>query len=227
VAVLAFDQIGNGGRLPEVKAFYQRYPHWSLMGKMIEDTLAAVEALEKLPWIDARRIFLLGYGTGGMVALHAAALDPRIAGVVSVAGFTPMRLDTLDKGTGGVARWSRWLPLQPRLGAFIGQEAHIPYDYHELLAMIAPRPALVFAPRIDSQATLRDVQSCVQEAAKVFELFDARANLQLLELDDYNHFSPEVQQAVYGRLRTLVGENGNPKPETRNPKETRTPKSEK
>ena len=46
----------------------------------------------------------MGYGTGGMAALHAAALDEKIAGVISVAGFAPMRLDTRDKGTGGVAR---------------------------------------------------------------------------------------------------------------------------
>lgn len=216
MAVFAFDQIGNGARLPEVKSFYTRYPRWSLLGKMIEDTLAAVEALEKLPFIDARRIFVLGYGTGGMVALHAAALDERIAGVVSVAGFTPMRVNTLDKGTGSVAPWTRWLPLQPRLGAFIGQEAQIPYDYHEVLAMIAPRPVLVFAPRIDTQATLKDVQRCVQEAAKVFELFDSRSKLQLAELNDYNHFSPEAQQAVYARLKKLAGVKEEMAPKTTN-----------
>jgi pimeloyl-ACP methyl ester carboxylesterase len=155
--------------------------------------------------IDPKRIYLLGYGTGAMTALHAAALDERVAGVVSVAGFTPMRLDTLDKGTGGVARWSVWMPLEPRLGAFVGNESRIPYDYHEVLAAIAPRPALVFAPRIDFQNTLADVKECVEEASKVYDLLGAKEALQFYELDDYNHFSPETQKVVYERLKALAG----------------------
>ncbi len=204
-AVFAFDQIGNGSRLEEVRHFYFRYPYWSLLGKMVEDTLAAEEALRKLPFIDRQRIYLLGYGTGGMTALHAAALDDRIAGVVSVAGFTPMRLDTLDKGTGGVARWSRWLPLEPCLAAFVGHEARIPYDYHEVLAMIAPRKVAVIAPRIDYQATLADVETCVDEAAKVFELLSAPDHLHFQVLDDYNHFSPETQKEAFSRLAAMAG----------------------
>ena len=113
--------------------------------------------------------------------------------------------DTLDKGTGGVARWSRWLPLLPKLGAFVARESHIPYDYHEVLAMIAPRPVMVFAPKIDYQATLKDVKECVAAAGKVYELYTAKEALRFEELDDYNHFSPETQKAVYERLKQVAG----------------------
>ncbi len=204
-AVFAFDQIGNGTRLEEVRNFYLRYPHWSLLGKQVEDTLAAVEALEKIDFIDPKRIWLLGYATGGMIALHAAALDDRVAGVVSVGGFTPMRLDPAARGTGGLARWSTWLPLQPRLASFIGQESRVPYDYHELLALVAPRRALVFAPKIDYQANIADVKACVREANKVFELLNGRGALEFHELDDYHHFSPETQQAVFEKLKPALG----------------------
>ncbi len=204
-AVFAFDQIGNGTRLEEVKNFYQRYPQWSLLGKNVEDTLAAVEALQKIAFIDTKRIYVLGYATGAMAALHAAALDERVAGVVSVAGFTPMRLDTADKGTGGLARWSQWLPWQPRLGAFIGQETRVPYDYHEVLAMIAPRPALVALPRLDYHSTRKDVDLCLTEAGKVFSLLNGKENLRVLEIDDYNHFSPELQKQVFEQFQRLAG----------------------
>ncbi len=204
-AVFAFDQIGNGTRLEEVRSFYLRYPHWSLLGKDVEDTLAAVEALQKVDSIDPKRIWLLGYSTGARIALHAAALDDHIAGVVSVAGFTPMRRDTLERGTGGLARWSLWLPLQPKLGAFVGQESRVPYDYDEVLSMIAPRPALIFAPKLDEQATLKDVKNCVEEAGKVYDLFLAKDALKFGELDDYNHFSPETQKVVYDKLKEVAG----------------------
>lgn len=200
-AVFAFDPLGCGTRVQEVRRFYERYPRWSILGKHVEDTLAAVEAMEQVDFIDRRRIWLFGYGTGGMTALHAAALDERVHGVVSVGGFTPMRLDTAGRGTGGLARWSTWLPLQPRLAAFVGQESRVPYDYHELLGLVAPRPALVFAPRVDYQATLADVRACVQEAQGVYELLNGRGALEFHELDDYHHFSPETQEAVMARLR--------------------------
>ena len=200
LAVFAFDQIGNGSRINEVRNFYGRYAKWSLLGKMVEDALAAVEALQTTEHIDPRRIWMLGYGPGAMVALHAAALDQRIAGVVSVAGFTPMRTDRPEKSSGGIARWSGWLPLQPRLGAFIGHENRIPYDYDEVLALVAPRPALIFAPQIDYHSDLDDLRRCVAEGAKVYGQFGAAESLGYTELQDYHRFSPEVQKIVVERL---------------------------
>jgi hypothetical protein len=204
-AVLAFDQIGNGSRVQEVRNFYLRYPNWSLIGKDVTDTMAAVGTLQKLPFIDSTRIFLVGYGPGAMVALHAAALNEQIAGVVSVAGFTPMRRNTLNKGTGGLGRWSLWMPFEPRLGAFIQNETRVPYDYHEVLALVAPRPVLVFAPRIDYHATLEDVRECMDEASKIYNLYGVGNHLQFFELDDYNRFSPESQKIIFEKLKLIAG----------------------
>ncbi|HSA00774.1 MAG TPA: hypothetical protein P5055_08550, partial [Candidatus Paceibacterota bacterium] len=149
-------------------------------------------------------VFLLGYATGGMAALHAAALDNRIAGVISVAGFTPWRSDTPDQGTGGVARWSHWLPLLPRLGAFIGNENRIPYDYHEVLAMIAPRLVVVVQPRQDYQVNHAAIRLCLEEALKAFQFLKAPGHLAGLEVDDYNHWSTLVQQKVIEQLKILA-----------------------
>ncbi|HBY60245.1 MAG TPA: hypothetical protein DEH78_10505, partial [Solibacterales bacterium] len=44
-AVFAFDQIGFGSRVEQARRFYHRYPRWSLLGKMVADTRAAVDAL--------------------------------------------------------------------------------------------------------------------------------------------------------------------------------------
>ncbi len=203
-AVLAYDQIGCGSRIEEGRHFYERYPRWSLLGKMIRDARSAVDALAEHPLVDRERIAGLGYSLGGMVALHAAALDERIRGVVSVAGFTPFRLDAASKGTGGVRRFSHWQAILPRLAFFEGEEARIPYDFHEVLALIAPRPLLVVAPARDREATLADVNAALDEAEKVYTLLGAKGKLERQSPDDYNRYGPELQAEVNRRLMEMM-----------------------
>ena len=195
-AVLAFDQSGFGSRINEFAPFYQRYPNWSLMGRMVEDTRAAVDALQKDNLVDPQRIYLFGYSLGGMVALHTAALEPKVAGVVSLCGFTPMRTDTADKGTGGIARYCRDFPLIPRLNWYLGEEARLHYDYDELIGAIAPRPVYVFAPQLDRDANPADVHAAVDRAKKVYRLYEAEEKLQLDEPWDYNRLPTASQDRI-------------------------------
>ncbi len=202
-AVLAFDQIGQGRRVAEVQHFYDRHPHASLLGRTLQDVRAAVDALRQQDFVDPDRIYVLGYANGGIVALHAAALDERIAGVIAVAGFTPMRTDTVDKGTGGIARLSQWVPLLPRLGAFIGHEDRIPYDYDEVLALVAPRPVVLVQPTIDFNSTAADRQACVAGAGRVYALHGRPEALRTVAVEDYNRYSRKVADEVLRQLRTF------------------------
>jgi pimeloyl-ACP methyl ester carboxylesterase len=192
-AVLAFDQSGFGSRMSEAAAFYDRYPHWSQMGRMVEDTRAAIDALERDNQVDPERIYVFGYSMGGTVGLYTAALDSRVKAVVSIAGFTPMRTDTADRGTGGVARYSNERGLIPRLGFFIGQEARIPYDFNDVIAAIAPRPVMVMEPQLDRDATPGDVRTAVEQAKKIYGLYGAADKLALYEPWDYTRL-PEKSQ---------------------------------
>jgi dienelactone hydrolase len=193
-AVMAFDQSGFGSRMDETGPFYQRYPKWSHMGRMVEDVQSAITALSKDAQVDASRVYLYGYSIGGETALYAAALDPRVKGVVSVAGFTPMRTDTVDKGTGGVARFSTVRDFTPRVGYFIGHEQQIPFDYQDLIGLVAPRPVLVVQPSIDREATPADVHAAVTEAGKVYALYHAQEKLTLMEPQDINRLPDKTMQ---------------------------------
>jgi cephalosporin-C deacetylase-like acetyl esterase len=192
-AVLAFDQSGYGSRQVEAAAFYNKYPRWSQMGHMVEDTRAAIDVLAKETQVDASRIYLFGYSMGANIALHTAVLDPRVKGVVSLNGFTPMRTDTEEKGTGGIARYFREHDLLPRMGAFAGKESRVPYDYDELIAAIAPRPVYVLAAQLDRDATAADVKKAIEQARKVYGLYNATDNLMLDEPWDYNRLPLATQ----------------------------------
>lgn len=202
-AVVGFDQTGHGSRTGEFATFYERFPHWSRLGRMIADTRAVMDALQKEDIVDTNRIYLYGYSMGGIVAMHTAALDSRVKGVVSICGFTPMRTDTVATGTGGLARYSVDLPLLPRLGFFIGHEAQMPYDYNELLGAIAPRPVYVLQPQLDRDATPADVRTAVDQAKKIYSLYKAEDKLTLDEPWDYNR----LPEATQDRIIKWMGEN--------------------
>lgn len=201
-AVLAYDQSGFGSRMAEAAPFYDRHPRWSQLGRMVEDTRGAIDALEKDALVDPKRIWLFGYTLGGTVALHAAALDARIAGVVSIAGFTPLR------SPGGTAAYGEERGLLPRLGFFAGRENRIPYDYDGLIATIAPRPVLVVSPQMDRLADPAGVRAAVAQARGAYSLQNAASNLALLEPDDYRRFPHATQDAV---IRWMA-DNLDPKP---------------
>ena len=108
----------------------------------------------------------MGYSLGGNVALHAGALDARVAGIAAFSAFTPFRSDSDDRPTGGLRRLYEMHALVPRLGMFAADPSRVPYDYDELLAAIAPRPTLLYTPTGDRDATHADVRACVEAVAR-------------------------------------------------------------
>lgn len=109
-----------------------------------------VSAFEGVTWptVDPARIYAAGYALGGLVALYAGVLEPRLAGVASIAGITPLRAPDQAAITGGNDALSTWHAIQPRLGWFNGREHDIPIDYDDLIAT-ARTPTLVVAPKAD------------------------------------------------------------------------------
>ena len=192
-AVLAFDQTGFGMRHNEYADFYKRYPEWSRLGRMVEDVSSAIDALEKEKMVDAGNISVLGYTMGATVGLYAAALDERIDNVVSVCGFTPMRSDDGKDGMSGMTRYSHLYAMAPRLGFFKGNEARLPYDFDELIALTAPRKVLIVQPVMDRDADVAAVRNAVSRASQIYRWEAAEENLKLMEPDDYGRFSAMTQ----------------------------------
>jgi dienelactone hydrolase len=194
-AVFACDMIGFGNRIDEGTRFYERYPTWSKMGKIVADIKSAVDALSNLEIIDPSKIYTTGYALGATAALYATAMDQRIAGAIAVAGFTPLR--TANPGIEGMKAFSHLHGLMPRLGFFVGHETRLPVDFDEVLAAISPRPLLIIAPKYDSNALATDIENAVKQASRVYDLYPGQSGLQLLAPPTENRFSDEIQGAIY------------------------------
>ncbi len=206
--VVAYDQFGFGDQLPSAFDFYENNPHWSLLGRAVSDVSKAVDYLvdgkgitqEEVPETDPSKIYICGFSYGGMVGLYAAALDKRIAGVASISGFTPMRTDTDQKPTGGIRRFWEWHHVLPKLGLYHKKEAKIPYDYDDVIKMIAPRNCLVYAPLRDRFSDVDDINNCIDKAQKAWK---NRCNFEFITPDDICRFQKEQQDVIFEWLSKI------------------------
>lgn len=203
--MMGFNPIGTGDRQEERRTFYERYKNWSLMGKMVQDARDALTGLAACPDVDPKRIYVAGYGMGGMVATFTMALDDRPAGAAVIAGFTPFRPDTDARGTGGARRWSHLYGWLPRLGPFVGRESEIPLDFDAILASAAPRPMLVVAPTRDWHATHEDVAAAVTAARGAYASRGAADALSIQSPDRWIEFNPSMQAQVVQWLSARAG----------------------
>jgi hypothetical protein len=137
------------GHYGDAIPFYRRHPRWSLLGKMVWDLSRAIDYLQTLEFVDSTRIGSMGHSHGGITTIFGMAFDERIKVGASNCGFDTFRID------GNTWRWSRATALLPLLGFYISNPAlnmdfyravpdsevvKTPFDLHELLALIAPRP---------------------------------------------------------------------------------------
>ena len=201
IAVLTYDMIGYGARIEEGTLFYQRYPHWSKMGKMVTDARAAVDALESLDFIDKDKIFVGGYALGGTVGLITAALESRIAGLALSSAFTPLR--NASGNVEGLKAYSHLYGLIPRLGLFDGEEYRIPVDFPEMLANIAPRPVMVISPELDRHADHENVITTMEGLKQLYQKLGVGDALEWQSPHAFNHFTEAQQQEM---IKWLVQE---------------------
>lgn len=199
--VVAYDQFGFGDQLSSAFGFYETNPHWSLLGRAVSDVSNVIDYLVDgkgiaqgdVPETDSTKIYICGFSYGGMVGLYAAALDKRIAAVASFSGFTPMRTDTDQKPTGGIRRLWEWHHVLPKLGLYQKKETKIPYDYDDLIQMIAPRNVLVYAPLRDRFSDADDINNCIKKAQKAWT---DKSNLEFKSPDDICRFQKDQQDVV-------------------------------
>jgi dienelactone hydrolase len=166
--------------------------------KAIWDNMRGLDMLEGLPFVRKAKFAAIGHSLGAHNAIYTAVFDSRLQVVVSSCGFDSY----LDYYGGDPAVWQPergWCQTRymPRLAEYRGRLADIPFDFHELIAALAPRPLFVNAPLRDANFRWQSVDAVLHAASAVYRLYGVPQNLEVVHPDCEHDFPPEVREAAY------------------------------
>jgi dienelactone hydrolase len=173
-------------------------PDWAALGyvsgtmKAIWDNIRALDLLDALPFVRPGHYAAIGHSLGGHNSVFTATFDDRIRAVVSSCG-----LDSFNDYKGGdITGWSgpRYMP---RLAAYKGRNAGIPFDFDEILAALAPRPVLISAPLRDANFRHDSVDRITTAARQVYALYGAAGALTVEHPDSEHDFPDAIREKAY------------------------------
>ena len=182
-------------------------PDWRTLGyqsgtmKAIWDNVRGLDLLAELPFVVGESFASIGHSLGGHNSIYTAVFDPRIAAVVSSCGLDSYQA-YMD---GDITGWTsdRYMP---RLKDYA--LADIPFDFHDMIAALAPRPCFISAPLGDSNFRWRSVDSVVETARVVYDLYGAGEALQVVHPDCDHDFPNAVRQRAYRVIAKALGRLG-------------------
>ena len=171
--------------------------------KAVWDNIRAVDLLCSLPFVDARRLGVIGHSLGGHNSMFTACFDTRLKAVVSNCGFT-----SFPKYYGGKIKGWTSDRYMPRLESAYKLDARkVPFDFPEVVAAIAPRAFLASSPLHDHNFDVDGVRDCIRAAQPIYKLLGAEGKLQASYPHCKHEFPPEARKVAYGFLdKHLKGE---------------------
>ncbi|NLO03939.1 MAG: alpha/beta fold hydrolase [Bacteroidales bacterium] len=164
--------------------------------------MRCIDYLNERDDVDPDRIGVIGHSLGGHNAMFLAAFDNRIKVIVSSCGWTQFEYYDIGKSAierygGRLGPWAqdRYMPLIRDKYNLDGEK--IPFNFHEIIALFAPRAFFSNSPLNDSNFDVRGVVKGIAEAQKIYNFFGVPDQLRVRYPEAEHDFPPEVRMEAY------------------------------
>jgi acetyl esterase/lipase len=188
------------GELKDYDFKNDRYQSGTMAGIFYH--IRCIDLLQSLDEVYPDRIGVIGHSLGGHNAMFVAAFDQRLKVIVASSGWTQFANYNIGSaGTqyygGRLGPWAqdRYMPFFRDKFQLDGKR--IPLEFHEIIALFAPRAFFSNSPLRDSNFDVDGVRKGIELASKAYTFYHAEANLQVRYPDSGHDFPPDVRLEAY------------------------------
>jgi predicted dienelactone hydrolase len=178
-------------------------PNWRALGyrsgtmKAIWDNIRGLDVLETVT--KTKSFGAIGHSLGGHNAIYTAVFESRIHTVISSCGLDSY----VDYQNGDIRGWTsdRYMPALLR---YQDRLKDLPFDFHDVVAALAPRLCFISAPVGDTNFRWESVDRVAEAARQIYRLYGQPENLIVRHPNVGHDFPDDMRQLAYELLDRIT-----------------------
>lgn len=163
----------------------------------IWDAIRGIDYLVSRKEVDPERIGVTGFSGGGTITAYVGALDERVKVAIPSSWSTANRRQLETKGAQDAE-------------ATLIHSISKGITFEDLMAVRAPRPAMMTFVSRDEYLTLQGAREAYDELQKVYKAFSRDDDLVFVEDDSRHWLTPRIREAIYGFFMKHFDMDGDP-----------------
>ena len=157
--------------------------------------IRGLDLLSAMPEVDPEKLGVTGISGGGALTWYIAAMDPRIKAAATVCGNSTMEAQICTRTIDGHCDCMMFINTYGR-------------DFHDLGALIAPRPLFIAQADRDGLNTIESATEVYESLRSFYGLFGAEESIDFISTPGGHSYHPNSRKAIFSFfIKHLMNEN--------------------